>query len=46
MTDSSVEMCNFLLFFILRCNDGPLGGLITLNESGKLNGMLSEVGAV
>jgi len=32
--------------FIGGCNDGPLGGLITLNESGKLNWMLSEVGAV
>jgi len=32
--------------FIGGCNDGPLGGLMTLNKSGKLNGMLSEVGAV
>jgi hypothetical protein len=30
----------------IRCNDGGMGGLMTLEKSGKLDGMLREVGAV
>ena len=32
--------------FIGGCNDGPMGGLMTLNNEGKLDGMLQSVGAV
>jgi glutaredoxin 3 len=32
--------------FIGGCNDGPLGGIVKLDESGKLGGMLREVGAI
>lgn len=31
--------------FIGGCNDGPTGGIVKLNESGKLVKMLKEVGA-
>jgi glutaredoxin 3 len=32
--------------FIGGCNDGPMGGIVSLNDSGKLQGMLQEVGAL
>jgi len=32
--------------FVGGCNDGPLGGLVSLNDSGKLDPMLSAVGAI
>jgi len=32
--------------FVGGCNDGPMGGLVSLEESGKLDGMLSAVGAI
>lgn len=32
--------------FIGGCNDGPMGGIVTLNESGKLNAMLASAGAI
>jgi glutaredoxin 3 len=32
--------------FIGGCNDGPMGGLVTLKESGKLDTMLSAAGAI
>jgi glutaredoxin len=32
--------------FVGGCNDGPMGGLVSLNDSGKLDGMLREVGAL
>ena len=32
--------------FVGGCNDGPMGGLVKLNESGKLDEMLQEVGAL
>lgn len=32
--------------FIGGCNDGPLGGLNTLNQSGKLREMLATAGAI
>lgn len=32
--------------FIGGCNDGPMGGIVKLNESGKLDPMLSQVGAL
>lgn len=32
--------------FVGGCNDGPMGGLVSLDESGKLDGMLSAVGAI
>ena len=32
--------------FVGGCNDGPLGGVVKLNEQGKLEGMLKEVGAL
>ncbi|KAG7368965.1 dithiol-glutaredoxin protein [Nitzschia inconspicua] len=32
--------------FVGGCNDGPMGGLVKLNDSGKLDGMLREVGAL
>lgn len=32
--------------FIGGCNDGPLGGIVKLNDSGKLDSMLSNVGAL
>jgi len=32
--------------FVGGCNDGPMGGVVSLNESGKLEGLLKEVGAI
>ena len=32
--------------FIGGCNDGPRGGIVTLNNSGELDSMLSAVGAL
>lgn len=32
--------------FVGGCNDGPMGGVVKLNEEGKLEGMLKEVGAL
>lgn len=32
--------------FVGGCNDGPMGGINSLNESNKLNGMLESVGAL
>jgi len=32
--------------FVGGCNDGPLGGVITLSDEGKLEGMLKKVGAL
>ena len=32
--------------FVGGCNDGPMGGIVTLDESGELNGMLTAVGAI
>jgi len=32
--------------FVGGCNDGPLGGVVSLYESGKLQTMLTEAGAL
>ncbi len=32
--------------FVGGCNDGPLGGIVKLEESGKLDGMLMNVGVL
>lgn len=32
--------------FVGGCNDGPMGGVVALNDSGKLDGMLREAGAL
>lgn len=32
--------------FVGGCNDGPMGGVVKLNEEGKLEGMLKDVGAL
>lgn len=32
--------------FVGGCNDGPMGGLVKLNDTGKLDGMLREAGAL
>ena len=32
--------------FVGGCNDGPMGGVVKLNDEGKLEGMLREVGAL
>jgi glutaredoxin 3 len=32
--------------FIGGCNDGPLGGVVKLNESGQLKTLLAKVGAI
>jgi len=32
--------------FVGGCNDGPMGGLVSLQESGRLNEMLKEAGAL
>lgn len=32
--------------YIGGCNDGPLGGINTLNSNGKLDGMLKSAGAI
>lgn len=32
--------------FVGGCNDGPLGGIVTLKDSGRLNGMLESAGAL
>ena len=32
--------------FVGGCNDGPLGGVVKLNDAGKLDAMLKEVGAM
>jgi glutaredoxin 3 len=32
--------------FVGGCNDGPMGGLMKLEETGELTGMLSAVGAI
>lgn len=33
-------------FFFGSCNDGPMGGVVSLNQSGKLTGMLQSAGAL
>lgn len=32
--------------FIGGCNDGPMGGIVNLNESGKLKGLLKAVRSI
>jgi len=32
--------------FVGGCNDGPMGGLVKLNDEGKLDGMLQSVGSI
>ena len=32
--------------FIGGCNDGPMGGIVKLDDSGELKRMLREVGAL
>jgi glutaredoxin-related protein len=32
--------------FIRGCNDGQRGGIVTMNENGELDSMLSKVGAI
>ena len=32
--------------FVGGCNDGGLGGVMTLDREGKLKGLLSEAGAL
>lgn len=32
--------------FVGGCNDGPMGGIVQLQEQGKLDGMLKKVGAI
>lgn len=32
--------------FVGGCNDGPMGGLMKLDEAGKLEGLLKEAGAI
>ena len=32
--------------FVGGCNDGPMGGVVKLNESGELQTMLQGVGAL
>jgi glutaredoxin len=32
--------------FVGGCNDGPMGGIVSLNDSGKLETMLREIGAL
>jgi len=32
--------------FVGGCNDGPMGGIVKLNESSELDSMLKEVGAL
>ncbi len=32
--------------FVGGCNDGPMGGVVKLNTSGDLKGMLQGVGAL
>lgn len=32
--------------FVGGCNDGPMGGIVKLNESGELNGLLKGVSAL
>lgn len=32
--------------FVGGCNDGPMGGVVSLSEAGKLEGLLKEVGAI
>lgn len=32
--------------FVGGCNDGPMGGIVSLKESGKLDSMLKAAGAV
>jgi glutaredoxin 3 len=32
--------------FVGGCNDGPMGGIVSLQETGKLEGMLREAGAL
>ena len=32
--------------FVGGCNDGPMGGIVKLNESGVLKDMLGRAGAV
>jgi glutaredoxin-related protein len=32
--------------FVGGCNDGPMGGINQVKESGKLEGMLREAGAL
>lgn len=32
--------------FVGGCNDGPMGGLMSLNEKGELDGFLRDVGSI
>ena len=32
--------------FVGGCNDGPMGGLLRLDEEGKLDGLLKAAGAI
>ena len=32
--------------FVGGCNDGPMGGIVKLNESGELTGLLKAAGAL
>ena len=32
--------------FVGGCNDGPMGGIVSLSDSGELNGLLAGVGAL
>lgn len=32
--------------FVGGCNDGPMGGIVALDESGKLDGLLKSAGAI
>lgn len=32
--------------FVGGCNDGPMGGLVKLNDEGELTGLLKGVGAL
>jgi len=32
--------------FIGGCNDGPTGGIMKLDQAGKLDGLLSDAGAL
>ena len=32
--------------FVGGCNDGPMGGVVSLNKSGKLDALLKSAGAI
>lgn len=32
--------------FVGGCNDGPMGGVVKLNDNGELKGLLEGVGAL